>query len=202
MLPLELGTAAVRVARAAAEAEVLRARPRRGQVPPGLDVPRGAFVTLWTGAALRGCVGYGEPHGPLHAVLGDAARGAVRDPRFAPVRPRDLEGLTVEASILTPPAPLRAGRAEELPGLVRVGEHGLIVRRGRHRGLLLPQVALEHGMDAEAFLDAACAKAGLDPGAWRLDGLEWHAFRAQVFREAAPRGPVEEAGSGPRPELG
>lgn len=200
-MPLAAGMAAVRLARAEAEAEVRRERARGRAAIPGLDGVRGTFVTLWHDAALRGCVGYPEADEPLHAVLPMAARGAVRDPRFDPVRPRELEQLRVEVSVLTPPRPLVAS-PEALPGLVRVGQHGLVVQRGRLRGLLLPQVAMEHGFDAEAFLSACCAKAGLAREAWRrADGLAWSVFQAQVFEESEPRGAVVERRE-ERPELG
>lgn len=201
LLPLDAGIAAVRLARAEAEAEVRRERSRSRAATPSLEPVRGAFVTLWQGPQLRGCIGYPEPDEPLHAVLPLAARGAVRDPRFDPVRPRELALLRVEVSVLTPPRPLEAEAPERLPDLVRIGEHGLVVQRGRMRGLLLPQVALDHGLDAAGFLGACCAKAGLSPEAWRSrDGLRWSTFTAQVFEEEVPSGPVVERRD-ERPEL-
>ncbi|HEV8361604.1 MAG TPA: AmmeMemoRadiSam system protein A [Candidatus Thermoplasmatota archaeon] len=200
MLPVDVGTAAVRHARAHAEAEARRSPVGRSPPPPhGLRERRGAFVTLLCDSELRGCVGYIEPDEPLHAVLARAARGAARDPRFAPLRPSELDALRVEVSVLTPPVALRAPDPELLPELVRVGDHGLIVEAGRRRGLLLPQVAVEQGFTAAQFLGATCAKAGLDPDAWRRDGLRWLAFEAEVWEELAPRGPVDRRG-GPRPE--
>lgn len=200
-LPLDAGTAAVRLARAAAEAEVLRSRARLPS-PGGLDEPRGAFVTVWgDGGGLRGCVGDPEPQGPLRGVVASAARSAVRDPRFDPVRPSELPRLRLEVSVLTPPRPLAVADPERLPDSIRVGEHGLLLHAGRRRGLLLPQVAVEHGFTAEAFLAACCTKAGLRPDAWRArDGLAWHVFEAQVFEELEPRGPVGARGE-ERPEL-
>jgi hypothetical protein len=200
MLPLETGIAAVRLARAEAEDEVLRAR-RRARSAEGLDEPRGAFVSVHVGAELRGCVGYVEPDGPLHEVIAEAARGAVRDPRFDPVRPRELDAVCFEVSVLTPPVPLRYGDPMELPERVRIGEHGLVVQSGRRRGLLLPQVAVEHGFTVEEFLSATCHKARLPREAWRNDGLAWSVFEADVFQEEAPRGAIR-AQRDERPELG
>lgn len=199
-LPLEAGIAAVRLARAEAEAEVLRQRARRAGPVPGLEEVRGTFVSVLREGELRGCVGFPEPSDPLHRVVPEAARQAVRDPRFEPLRPREVGLATFEVSVLTPPRPLAVPRPEELPGLVRVGEHGLVVRAGRRKGLLLPQVAMEHGLTAEGFLSACCAKAGLDPEAWRWDGLQWHVFEAQAFRELTSGGPVLEA-SHERPDV-
>jgi hypothetical protein len=203
MLSRDAGTSAVRHARAEAEAEVRRARARaKALAPPGLEEPRGAFVSLHREAdgELRGCVGYVQPREPLHEVLAQAARGAVRDPRFDPVLPRELAGLLLEVSVLTQPRALPRVEAAKLPDLVRIGDDGLVVEAGRHRGLLLPQVALEQGFTAEAFLSACCEKAGLDAEAWRERELRWSVFQAQVFRERSPGGAVEAATS-ERPEV-
>jgi uncharacterized protein (TIGR00296 family) len=65
---------------------------------------------------------------------------------------------------------------------IEVGRHGLIVEQGTRRGLLLPQVAIEHGWNREAFLEHTCLKAGLTRDAWR-GGAEIQIFEAQVFGE-------------------
>ncbi len=72
--------------------------------------------------------------------------------------PDELAALTIEISALTPE------REVASVGDIEVGRHGLIVERGHHRGLLLPQVATEHGWDVETFLDHTCLKAGLPVG--------------------------------------
>jgi uncharacterized protein (TIGR00296 family) len=69
------------------------------------------------------------------------------------------------------------------PTHVAVGRDGLIVRRGGKIGLLLPQVAPEHQWGPEAFLAAACRKAGLTPEAWHADTTEVFTFQADVFGE-------------------
>jgi len=56
----------------------------------------------------------------------------------------------------------------------------LIVEHRGRRGLLLPQVPVEHGWDRETFLDHTCLKAGLPRDAWR-QGARIFAFEAQVF---------------------
>jgi uncharacterized protein (TIGR00296 family) len=70
---------------------------------------------------------------------------------------------------------------------VEIGRHGLVVEQGRERGLLLPQVATEHGWTREQFLDHTCIKAGLPFDAWRR-GASLYRFEALVFGERlAPR---------------
>jgi AmmeMemoRadiSam system protein A len=199
-LSAEAGEAAVRLARAEAEAEVLGTRARRKAAMPLLALPRGAFVTVHREQELRGCVGYPEARDPLHDVIPMAARSAVRDPRFDVVRPNELPQLTFEVSVLTPAKPLPRLPRERVLDAIRVGEHGVVVRSGRNHGLLLPQVAVEHGFTAEAFLRACCEKAGLDPEAWDSPRLAWSLFEAQVFAEAAPRGAVLE-NLGERPDV-
>ena len=138
--------------------------------------PGAAFVTLHVGGALRGCIGTSERRQPLWHVVGEmAGAAATRDPRFPPISPDDLQGLTVEISVLTPEVIIH--RPEEIV----IGRHGLDVRRDGARGLLLPQVAIEHDLDREHFLAATCRKAGLAGDAWQDPGTEIRVFEADVF---------------------
>ena len=137
----------------------------------------GAFVTIHHRGALRGCLGRLECDWPLHRVVTHLA-GVVADsdPRFEPVRPDELVDIEIEISILTPERPIAS--IDE----IEVGLHGLIVEQGQHRGLLLPQVAPEHGWDARTFVEHTCRKAGLPPDAWR-NGARLFVFEALVFGE-------------------
>jgi AmmeMemoRadiSam system protein A len=138
---------------------------------------RGAFVTLKLDGRLRGCIGYPMPQDSLFETVIDAAvLAATRDTRFPPLTLEELPRTTIEISVLTPPR-----RIHDVAE-IRVGEHGIIVSRGFHRGLLLPQVPLEWGWDRETFLRHACLKAGLDEDAWKA-GADIEAFKAQVFSE-------------------
>jgi len=158
----------------------------------GLEVKRGAFVTLslldGKSRTLRGCMGVPEPIYPLHEAVSIAALSACRDPRFEPLRMDEMDRVIVEVSVLSPFRPLE-GRPLSYPSMIKVGLDGLLVSYGPLQGLLLPQVALEEGWDAEDFLCNACLKAGLPPDAW-LAGARVYTFRADVFGEEAPRGPV------------
>lgn len=144
---------------------------------PELRDRAGAFVCLKAGGSLRGCIGTFEPRGPLARTVADMAHcAAFRDPRFAPLAPRELAGLAIEISVLTPL------RRIEGPAEVEVGRHGLCIEQGRCRGVLLPQVATEQGWDRETFLAQTCRKAGLPPDAWKR-GAELYVFEADVFGE-------------------
>ena len=144
---------------------------------PLLRTRRDVFVTLRLKGELRGCLGtYGAPRSLLENLL-QAARGAAcEDPRFAPVGRDELDALRIELTLLDAPFAI-AG-----PEAIEVGRHGLSVSHRKARGLLLPQVAIEHRLDAEAFLSLACRKAGLPPDAWR-NGARIEAFTAQCVSE-------------------
>src|SRR5438552_677808 len=158
------------LARATLEAHLEdRPLPPAGGVP-GAALKRGAFVTLTERGALRGCIGHIEADLELGAVVQEmAVAAALDDPRFAPVTREELGSLALEISVLSEPtrlpAPVDAMR-------VVVGRHGLMVRRERLVGLLLPQVAHEYHWGPEAFLAAACRKAGLPPEGWREPGTD------------------------------
>lgn len=138
---------------------------------------RGAFVTLTEKGELRGCIGFVEPVYPLfQAVIQAAVYAAVKDPRFSPVKPSELNKLKIEISILTRPEPV------QVISDIRIGQHGLIIQQNGRSGLLLPQVASEFGWDRETFLKEVCRKAGLPDQAWKKSGSLFK-FEALVFGE-------------------
>ncbi len=162
----------------------------RGQAPPEiaslprrLTEPQGAFVTLRIGGELHGCIGVVEPEGPLAETIVCCAEGAAHeDPRFSPMTVAETEHLEIEISVLHTPFAIDASES------IEPGRHGVIVSRGRKHGLLLPQVATEHGWDRETLLRQTCRKAGLAPDAWR-HGARVMAFEAEVFSEASIEAP-------------
>ncbi len=152
----------------------------------------GAFTTIkrFPSGDLRGCIGYPEPIKPLHrAVIETAVLAATDDPRFVPMTEEELPHVTFEVSVLTPPEEIRAP-PEERPRHVEVGKHGLIVRFGPYSGLLLPQVPVEYGWDAETFLAHTCLKAGLPPDCWMRGEVRLFRFSAEVYAEVEPGGRV------------
>jgi len=116
-----------------------------------------------------------EPQGPLYRnVSGCAIAAASRDSRFKPIKLAELPEVEFEISVLSP--------VEKVTDLsaIEIGTHGLIVSRGNARGLLLPQVAIQHQWSREEFLGETCRKAGLPPTAWK-QGATVHRFTAEVF---------------------
>ena len=142
-----------------------------------LKEKRGAFVTLNVAGDLRGCIGYPLPVKPLdETIIEMAVAAASRDTRFDPLSPEELGRLRIDISVLGLLEPVQD------PQEVEVGRHGIIVSKGYYKGLLLPQVAVEHGWDRETFLRHGCLKAGLGPDEWKK-GAKIEVFTAQVFSE-------------------
>lgn len=144
---------------------------------PALLRRQGAFVTIKKGDQLRGCIGHIQPTWPLYQTVADMAiEAACGDPRFVHVIPSELKEITLEISVLSP--------IEEINDVnkIKVGLHGIIIRKGPYSGLLLPQVATEYGWDRDEFLKHSCLKAGLPADAWKK-GAEIYIFSADVFGE-------------------
>lgn len=142
-----------------------------------LKEKRGAFVTLTVDGDLRGCIGYPLPVKPLdETIIEMAVAAASQDTRFAPLLLEEMDRLRVEVSVLGLPEPVSS------PMEVEVGRHGIIVSKGFYKGLLLPQVPVEHGWDRETYLRHGCLKAGLPPDEWKK-GAKIEVFTAQVFSE-------------------
>jgi uncharacterized protein len=159
----------------------LEARVRRQPAPrfdaADMALQQGAFVTILCNGELRGCLGRLSPDLSLPNLISHLAQEvADSDPRFDPVRPEELNDISVEISVLTP------ARQVQTIDEIEIGRHGLIVEKGSRRGLLLPQVATEHGWDRDTFVAQTCLKAGLAADAWRHGALVF-VFEAEVFGE-------------------
>ena len=138
----------------------------------------GAFVTLTQNKNLRGCIGYIISDRPLYQTVKDAAiQAATSDPRFPSLNVNEIDKIELEISILSEPFPLN--NYDE----IIVGKHGLILDEGNYRGLLLPQVPIEHNLNKEEYLGALCQKAGLYADYWKEKQLKLKAFTATVFSE-------------------
>lgn len=141
---------------------------------------RGVFVTLHVRGRLRGCIGVVETEETLgESIMRCAAGAALRDPRFSPLQTQELGELHIEISLMSAPVPIR-------PEEIEVGRHGLIIVSGASRGLLLPQVATEHRLDRQQFLEETCRKAGLHPEAWDQEGVQILGFTCEIFSERKP----------------
>lgn len=136
---------------------------RTGEV---IDVPRGlpeelyssragVFVSIKEDGDLRGCIGTIEAVQPSLAeeIITNAVSACSRDPRFSPVKRKELEKLTISVDVL--------GKTEGInsPEELDVKRYGVIVTNGSKRGLLLPNL---EGVDTiERQISIARQKAGI-----------------------------------------
>jgi AmmeMemoRadiSam system protein B/AmmeMemoRadiSam system protein A len=141
----------------------------------------GAFVSLKRAGRLRSCCGHIESSVPLWRALDCAAdRAATDDPRFPRIVPAELDQLDMDVWILWGPEPVLA-RGEDRVQAITIGKHGVQIARGAARGLLLPGVAVDHGLDARGLLEQVCIKAGLPPDAWQDDDTHLRIFEGDVI---------------------
>lgn len=142
---------------------------------PALAARRSMFVSLHQHGELLGCIGNCSAHDSLAVLAGELAlSAALDDPRFQPAA--GVPGpIDIEISVLTPFRRIRG------PQEFCVGRHGAQLKAAGRSGLLLPQVAEEHGWTAEKFLEALARKTLAGPKAWLDPKARLYAFEAQVF---------------------
>ena len=155
----------------------------------------GVFVTINTlkngEKKLRGCIGYPYPtHVLVEAIINSAINAAVYDPRFLPLTLNEFHNVVFEVSVLTPPKIIEVNDPKEVIKKIVVGQDGLIVERGHFKGLLLPQVPIEWGWNAEEFVSQCCVKAGLNPDSWMSNQTKIYKFQAIIFEEKTPQGDI------------
>ncbi len=150
-----------------------------GESDPHLEcVNYGAFVTLFNQRLLRGCVGTCAPSSGLARVVIEMTEAAARnDRRVKPVSVDELENIQIHISVISPL------EAADHPLDLEIGKHGLHIARHRKRGVLLPQVAVEHGWVASAFLEHTCLKANLPSNAWSWPGTQISLFTSLQIEE-------------------
>lgn len=152
------------------------------EVPEAVLRDGASFVTLNKRGRLRGCIGSLEARRPLVLdVQQNAVAAALRDPRFPPVRPEEVDDLSIEISVLSLPEPLEYDGVEDLFAKLRPGVDGVVIERGWHRATFLPQV-WEKLPDERQFLERLCLKAGLPADAYRGD-VDIFTYQVQEFEE-------------------
>lgn len=106
-----------------------------------------------------------------------AQASATQDPRFSPLQESELHDYDLEITVLSPLQKI------DDPQQIHVGSHGIYIEKGFRRGVLLPQVATEHGWDRGTFLQQTCLKAGLDPQDWQHEETDIYIFSGQIINE-------------------
>lgn len=143
-----------------------------------LNERSGCFVTIKRDGQLRGCIGNFQARQPLYREVAQmAAASATEDPRFQAMSPAELDDFTLELTVLSPLEKI------EDTNQIEIGRHGIYIEKGVHRGVLLPQVATEHGWDRITFLQQTCLKAGLPGDAWQAADADIYIFSGQIVAE-------------------
>lgn len=144
-----------------------------------LTFPTGCFVTLKKNKNLRGCIGNMTSSQPLYKLVSDMViSSATLDSRFSPVKFSELKDIEIEISVLSP--------MEKIDDVnkIEVGKHGILIKKGRHQGVFLPQVATEQGWTRDEFLENLCThKMGLSPRCYQEKDVEIYIYSAVVFSE-------------------
>jgi AmmeMemoRadiSam system protein A len=153
-------------------------------IPPRLTEKKACFVTLTKGGTLRGCIGHLMAIEPLHQAVAENARNAaLRDPRFPPVAPDELDQVRIEISVLTDPQPLTFSSPEDLLSKLHPNEDGVLLRIGPRTATFLPQVWAQLPDKAE-FLNHLSQKAGCETTAWRGPDVSVSTYHIECFEEA------------------
>ena len=148
----------VQLARKTVESYILhRARPEiPDDLPPEMTLRRaGAFVSIHEHGKLRGCIGTisAVQDNLAQEIIENAISASTRDPRFDAIRADELPWLEISVDVLGDAEPVKS-KAE-----LDVRRYGVIVTKGRKRGLLLPDL---DGVDTvEQQIAIAKSKAGI-----------------------------------------
>jgi AmmeMemoRadiSam system protein B/AmmeMemoRadiSam system protein A len=134
----------------------------------------GAFVSIYNGGKLRGCIGRFENCGSLSETVGEVAASAAADRRFTPVTKDELDDLSIEISVLSPLKRISSSRE------IVLGKHGIYIKKGWSSGTFLPQVAGKYEWTADEFLGRCSRdKAGIGWDGWK--SAELYTYEAIVF---------------------
>jgi hypothetical protein len=152
--------------------------PATRNLTPRLQFPQGVFVTLKQHGELRGCIGHLVGDFPVSLTTAwMAVQAGENDSRFPRVTLKELAGLEIEISVMTPMKPVAK------PTDIVVGRDGVVISKNGLSAVFLPQVATEQGWGLGEMLDELCIKAGLRPGDWKT-GAQFLVFQADVFSES------------------
>jgi MEMO1 family protein len=146
--------------------------PKTGGI---LQQPLGVFVSIYIRNELRGCIGSFAKESTLNDLAQHMAVSAACDYRFISPAPEELEDMEIEISVLSP--------LKKIHSIVEIklGTHGIYIKKGADSGTFLPQVATKTGWNIEEFL-GHCArdKAGLAWDGWK--DADIYTYEAFVFR--------------------
>jgi len=150
------------------------------RLPERLTQPCGTFVTLHVDGKLNGCIGdMAGDHAVGTMVSRLAIRAAFEDTRLPKLRRRNLSGLHIDVSLLSPRSAAPAGTRADLLDHLRPSIDGLIITSGDHRAVFLPSVWAQLPRP-DQFVDQLLRKAGLAVGGWPSD-MHAETFTTESF---------------------
>lgn len=180
----DLGTTLLKLARNAIAARFGETGVATDDLPE-LHQPGATFVTLTQDGNLRGCIGSLEAYRPLiDDVQDNACNAAFRDPRFSPLRARELSVTRVEVSLLTAPQAFPVQDEADALARLRPDVDGVIFSARGRRSTFLPQVWEQLPNPAE-FLAHLRMKAGLPADYWGPD-VRLETYQVRKWKEARP----------------
>lgn len=135
----------------------------------------GVFVSIYINHELRGCIGSFAREKILNDLVQQMAVSAACDYRFESPKPAELDKMEIEISVLSPLKKIDS--IDE----IKLGIHGIYIKKDSYSGTFLPQVATKTGWDIEQFL-GRCArdKAGIGWEGWK--DAEIFVYEAFIFR--------------------
>lgn len=135
---------------------------------PWLTQKGAVFVTINKQHRLRGCIGSIIAHRSLiDDVIENAKSAALHDPRFSALRADELENISVEVSVLTPPKELVYTDISDLKKKIQKGSDGVIINYNGYQATYLPSV-WEQLPTFDGFFSTLCQKAGLSQDCLKL----------------------------------
>lgn len=157
--------------------ESKRYSPDELKMTASLKKPYGAFVTLKIDGVLRGCIGRFVTDKPLFRVVGESAiSSAFEDPRFPVLTKSEYERTDIEITVLGPMKKINDIKE------IKLGRHGIYIKKDLRAGTMLPQVATEYGWTVEEFLGYTSRdKAGIGWDGWK--NAEIYIYEGLVLEE-------------------
>ena len=152
-----------------------------------LQKPGATFVTLTRDGQLRGCIGSLQGQRRLlDDVRANAVGAALRDPRFAPVAPHELDQLLIDVSLISAMQAMDFSDESDALAQLRPGIDGLVFECHGRRSTFLPQV-WEQLPTPAAFIGQLKHKAGFSTDFW-AGAVRLHRYTMAKWEE--PEGPL------------
>lgn len=180
-MTIDTGAILLPIARAAI-AEALGLRRMARDDAPWLQEPGASFVTLTRGGQLRGCIGTLQAQRRLlDDVRANAVGAALRDPRFAPLAPEELDQVLIGVSLLSAMQAMDFRDEDDALAQLRPGVDGLLFECEGRRSTFLPQVWEQLPAPA-AFIGQLKQKAGFSADFW-ADTVHLHRYTVAKWEE-------------------